>query len=96
MTKEDEAPSGCWRALADGTAWAVFIVQFTTITTKEDGAMRTMRNDDNHVYETPPEVKFGLVRVMRSSIRHIAVAPLFGWAFGVCKAIFSGPGVLCD
>jgi len=24
------------------------------------------------------------------SIRHIAVAPLFGWAFGVCKAIFSG------
>jgi hypothetical protein len=28
------------------------------------------------------------------SIPHIAVAPLFGWAFGVCKAIFSGPGVL--
>jgi len=28
------------------------------------------------------------------SIRQLAVVPLFGWAFGVCKAIFSGPGVL--
>jgi hypothetical protein len=28
------------------------------------------------------------------NIPHIAVAPLFGWAFSVCKANFSGPGVL--
>ena len=28
------------------------------------------------------------------NIPHIAVVLLFGWAFGVCKAKFPGPGVL--
>ena len=42
---------------------------------------------------TPPEVKggFALVarsRVMRSIRNNTAVAPMFGWAFGVCKANF--------
>ena len=68
--------SGCWRALAKGTAWAGFIMQFIIITPTASGGYPRctlrMRCPDTAVFRLSPTLV--ALSLTHSAVRRLAVA----------------------